>query len=428
MSVRLTRRGAGRILLAVLLLAVIGFGLWMAARPLLANYYERQAARSLERQRYSQALESYRHALRYRPDSAKLHLLAARTARQAGDYPTAREHLHACRELQHGTSEELQVEWYMLRAQTGEVDEVVKALAPYVIQEGPLTPLVLESLTRGYMGKYRADLAWGYLNRWLELQPTNVAALFWRATWYSQQQNTRESAADCRRALELDPDRTDIRLIYAEILRAEKDFTAVAEQYRAALRSSPENAEAILGLAQAHVELGRMDEARRQLEAMPPDRRDSGEYLSVSGLVELRSDRPEKAEPLLRQSLEKDPRNLDTCYNWMLCLTRLGRDAEAARARARFEQIERDQKRLIELTTKEFRAQPSNAELRCELAEIYARMAMPDRGAHWLHVALKLDPSCRRAHELLRDYFESRGGPEAAERADFHRRQLAKLQ
>ncbi len=396
----------------------------MAARPLLANYYERQAVQSLQRQRYSKALDSYRHALTYRPESARLHLLVARTARQAGDYATAREHLHACRALQKGTSEELQVEWYMLRAQTGEVDEVAKELAPYLIQEGPLTPLVLESLTRGYMAKYRADLAWGYLNRWLELQPTNVAALFWRATWFSQQQNTRESAADCRRALELDPDRSDIRLIYAELLRADKDFAGVAEQYRAALQTSPQNTEAILGLTQAYVELGRMDEARQQLETMPADKRDSGEYLWVSGLVELRSDHPDKAEPLLRRSLERDPRNLDACYNWMLCLTRLGRDAEAVRARERFEQIEKDQKRLIDLTTKDFRAQPTNADLRCELAEIYMRMALPERGVHWLYVALKLDPSCRRAHELLRDYFESLGGPEAAEKAEFHRRQI----
>jgi hypothetical protein len=49
---------------------------------------------------------------------------------------------------------------------------------------------------------------------------------------------------------------------------------------------------------------------------------------------------------------------------------------------------------------------------------------MVPRGLHWLEEALKLDPNCRRAHERLRDYYDALG-PEAKDRADFHRHQLA---
>lgn len=424
---RLTRRKAGRVLLAGLLLGVIGTGLWAAARPILANHYRRQAEKALQKQRYPQALEAYQKALRYQPGSADLHLLAARTARRSGDLPAAREYLRRCRELQGGVTEEQQLEGYLLRAQSGELNEVHAQLVPYLVEEGPLTPLVLEGLARAYMGRYQADLAWRCLYRWNQLEPDNVEVLFRRGTWYAQQQNGIGAAEDYGRALELDPERIDIRLAYAEIIRSDKKFTEVEEQYRIVLRQSPQNADARLGLAQAYVELGRLDDAREQIGQIPADKRDAGDYFWIRGLVELRSGHADAAEPLLRQALERDPRNLDACYSLLLCLHRLGRADDAAQMRARFEQMERDQKRLIQLTTQEFQAQPASAELRCELAEIYLRMSLHERGMHWLHVALKLDPNFRRAHELLRDHFDAMGGPDAAEKADFHRRQLANL-
>jgi tetratricopeptide (TPR) repeat protein len=425
MFARLTRRRVGRILLAVVALGTIGLGGWAASRPVMAEYHERQAAKALERQRYARAQASFERALTFTPDSARLHLLAARAARQARDDAAARRHIRRCRELQGGVSEEQQLEDYLLRAQTGEVDEVAGFLTPYLSQEGPLTPLVLEGLTRAYMGKYRSDLAWKCLTRWNELQPTSVEAHLWLGVWHSQQQNTRAAGEEFRRALDLDPERIDIRLTYAEILRAERATGEIAEQYRLVLGQAPQNRDALLGLARAELELGRAEEARRRLEALPADEHESADYLWVSGMVELQSDHPERAEPLLRRALERDPRNMDVCYNLVLCLSRLGRESEAAQMRTRFDRIEREQKRLIELTSKEFPAHPYSAELRCELAELYMGMGLRDRGVHWLRVALKLDPTCRRAHELLRDYYLSFEDAESLEKADYHRRQLA---
>ena len=313
MSVWMTRRKAGRFVLAVVLMGVIGVGLVAAARPLLANYHERQAATALEKQRYPQALSSYQRAIHYRPDSARLYLLA-RTARRSGNFPLAREYLQKCRELQAGVSEEQQVEGYLLRAQNGEVDEVASYLTPYLIQEGPLTPVVLEGLARAYMGKYRSDVAWGCLARWNELEPNNVEALFRRGLWHAQQQNTRAAAVDFARALEIDPERIDIRLTHAEVIRADKKFTDVAEQYQLVLRQSPQNPDALIGLAQAYVELGRLADAREQLAAVPADKREGAEYLWISGLVELRSDRPGPPSPYSGAAGPR-PRNLDACYN-----------------------------------------------------------------------------------------------------------------
>jgi tetratricopeptide (TPR) repeat protein len=419
----LTLRNAGRLALVGLLLLLVGLGLWLGSVYLLAEYHIRQAAQALQRQRYRAALAEYREALRYRPGSAALHLRAGRTARRAGDLAAAREHLRRCRELQQGVSEEQQLEEYLVRAQAGEVDEVHRYLLPYLHQEGPLTPLVLEALVRAYMAKYRTELAGQCLARWLALEPDNAEAVFRRGTWYAQQQHIRLAAADFRRALELDPQRTEARAPYAEMLRAEKKYKDAAEQYRLALEQSPHDPTALLGLARCYADLGQGEEGRAPLAALPADL-DRADVLCVRGLVELRCGQPEKAEPLLRRALERDPGSVEACYNLMLCLSRLGRTEEAAAMNARFRQIDSDEKRLIQITTHELSASPSSAALHCELGEIYLRLGHTQRGVHWLLTALRLDPACRRAHERLRDYYDGLG-PEGKEKADFHRRQLA---
>lgn len=423
MALVLQPRSVGRIALVCLLLLPVGLGLWQASRHLLAEYHITQAAQALERQRYRVALEEYQKAVGYRQGSAALHLLVARAARRVGDIATARDHLRRCRELQKGVSEEQQLEELLVRAQTGEIDEVQRYLMPYLVKEGPLTTLVLEALVRAHMAKHQAEVASRYLSRWLKLEPDNIEAIFRRGTWYAQQQSTSGAAADFQRVLELDPLRHEVRPVYAEILRADKKFEEAAEQYQMLLHHSPRDATALLGLAQCSVELGKAEKAREQLLSVPTEE-DSADAHYVRGLVEMRSNQPEKAEPHLRRALARDRGHFDACYNLMLCLTRLGRADEASEMKARVEQIEADQKRLIAITTREMGASPSNPDLLCELGEIYLRLGHPERAAQWFRGALRFDPGYKRAHERLRDYYDGLG-PEGKEKADYHRRQLA---
>jgi tetratricopeptide (TPR) repeat protein len=247
---------------------------------------------------------------------------------------------------------------------------VQRYLLPYVMQPGPLTPLVLETLVRAFMAKYRIELAWQYLRQWLELEPNNAEALFWLGTWYTQQHDLRNAAINYQRVIELDPERVNARLAYGEVLRADKKLAEAAEQYQAVLKLEPQNSVALLGWAQINIELGRAAEAQRLLETLPDDKRDSAEYFWLRGIMEFQADHLAAAEPLLRRALTHDPRNLDACYNLMLCLHHLGREEESARMKSRFEQMEADQKRLVELTRQELAAHPRDANLRCELGEI----------------------------------------------------------
>lgn len=413
-----------RLALLGLLLVVGGLGLWLLYGHVRAEYHRRRADAALQKQRYSQALAEYREALRFRPDDAALHLLAGRTARQAGELLAARDDLRRCRELQGGVSEEQQVEGYLLRAQSGELDEVYPFLLPYVLDEGPLTPLVLEGLVRAYMGKYRVELAWNCLTRWLRLEPDNAEALFRRGAWYAQQQNIDEAIADFRHALEIDPERFETRLALAEMYVARRRYTDIEEQYRLALRQSPGDSRAILGLAQVCIETGRLAEARSLFDEVPETARQQAEALRLLGMLERYEGHPEKAEAPLRAALKLQPRHVSAWYQLMLCLRQLGREDEARAVRARFEQIEKNEKRLIEITSRGLNDAPRNAALHAELGEIYLSLGVPERGLHWLNAALRLDPDLRRAHEALQRHYESMG-EEGKERAEYHRRQLA---
>jgi tetratricopeptide (TPR) repeat protein len=417
-----TTRKVWRAIVVSMLLALIGFGLWMVAVFASGEHHRRQAQHALNRQRYSQALEELKQALRFRPESAPLHLVAGRTARQAGQYQLAWDHLNQCRKLQKGVSEDQQLEEFMLRAQTGELDQVHSFLVPYLYEERPQTPLVLEALTHAYMRSYQSNLAWACLRRWLQLQPDNVAALFLRGVWFAEQLNPEAATADYQRALEIDPDRKAIRLVLAEALREERNFEAAANQYAAALRQEPHDFKGRVGLAQCYMAMGHVSDARPLLEAVYQEKPDDADVLWLKGRMELFDGRLQEAARFFRRALDHAPGHREACYHLLLCLQRLGQDDEANQQSALLKRIENDHHRLIEIATKEMNESPRNPALHAELGEIYLRLGVTERGLYWLRSALRIDPSYRRAHERLRDYYNSLG-PEGKEMAEFHRQQ-----
>src|SRR5437868_15243409 len=58
------------------------------------------------------------------PRDSDVHLLAARAARLSGDLQDAEAHLNQCLKLHGGATEPVQLEFLLLRAQTGELDQV----------------------------------------------------------------------------------------------------------------------------------------------------------------------------------------------------------------------------------------------------------------------------------------------------------------
>jgi tetratricopeptide (TPR) repeat protein len=419
----LTTRMLRRVLAVGGLLAIMGVGLWLTGAYALAEYHIRQAHRSLERQRYDVARMEFEKALRYRPASAQLHLLAARTSRQSGKFPIAWEHLHRCRELQKGVSADLQLEEYLLRAQTGELEEVFRFLVPYLQQDDERTPLVLETLSHAYLFLYRFDNAWQCLERWIQMQPNNVEALFLRGHYYCLTGKLEEAVEALQRVLELEPRRIAARLLLAQTYIQSHQTEEAKREFELALQQEPTNVTALLGLGGCYAEMNQWDEANAVLEAVPDAEANNPDLLHLRGRIAKGQGHYSEAVSLLRATLDARPSDNTACYLLIQCYISLGDEASASKYQDLLERIQKDQTRLITITNKEKDSLPSDPALCCELGEVCLRLGLKRRGLHWLQAALFLDPHYRRAHEQLLRYYEQLG-PEGQEDAAFHRRML----
>jgi tetratricopeptide (TPR) repeat protein len=416
-------RAMQRALLVCALLGLCALGIWMAILHVLAEYHLRQAQHALTRQRYRLALTELQQALRFRPRSGELHLLTGRTARQCGNKTLAWDHLHRCRELDKGVTAELQLEEFLLRAQSGELDQVYPYLAAYLFQEGPQTPLVLESLSHVYLYTYQFDRAWMSLQRWLTLQPDNVAALFLRGTYYSMNSKPELAVEDLRRTLDLDPHHLPARLLLAQTLKERSRTEKAAVEYQIVLQQEPSNFTARVGLAWNFVDRKEWTKARPLLEELYLEKPDHAEVLHLKGRLAEADGRFDEAVHLLKASLAANPADNSSCYHLMLCCRRKGDDPAADEYQDRLDRIERDQKRLLDITSKQMEQLASDPALCCELGEVCLRLGVRQRGLHWLHTALRLDPRYRPAHEQLLHYYEQLG-PDGEKDAAFHRQQL----
>jgi tetratricopeptide (TPR) repeat protein len=398
-------------------------GLCLVGPYCLAEYHLRQARQALVRQRYERALGELHEALRFRANSARLHLLAARVARQRGKFPVAWEHLRQCRDLQQRVSAELQLEEYLLRAQNGELEEVYPYLAPHLVQDDEQAPLVLEALAHIYLFTYRFDLAWQCLQHWLQRQPENVEALFLRGTYYSLKLDFEATVADLRHVLELDPEHIPARLLLAQSLKESNHPLEAANEYAAVLGQDPENFTARLGMASHHLDLEQWSEGRALLEDLSREQPLNTEVMILRARAEAGEGRVGEAGRLLKEVLAINPGSHSACYQLVLYLHQVGDDRSVPHYEAMLNRIEKDQQRLLKITGQESELLSSSPALACELGEVCLRLGITQRGLHWLHTALRLDPQYRRAHEQLLHYYEGQG-TEGETQAAFHRRWL----
>jgi tetratricopeptide (TPR) repeat protein len=405
------------------LFALIAAGATAGGLHLWAWSQNREGDRLAERQQFSQAYGHYVKALEVWRWSAATHFAAARTARRAGLYPEAERHLAECQRLSGagpGAPLPLALERLLLQAQAGDMSEVEEPLWSYIDKNKPETPLILEALAHGYVRMLRVGSAMRCLGMLLDREPDNVEALVMRG-WLREGGTDAEAAVtDYRRALELNPERDDVRLRLARLLVHDHADEARA-QFDYLLARQPGSTEALLGLAQAHAALGDLERARADLKAVLEQDPDNPRGLTELGML-TPGDKAAEAEALFRKAIAADPANLQAHYQLYLCLIQQpGREAEADAQRETHKRVETDEVRLAEIASKEMTRHPKDPDLHAELGVLYLRYGKREVGVRWLYSALKLDPTHQVAHQALYDYYTRTGELEKAEQ---HRMQL----
>jgi len=357
------------------------------------------------------------------PKDPDVHRLAARAARMSRDYPVAEEHLNICLKLEHGASEDTQLEFLLMRAQTGEVEEVAPLLFAYIERQHPDAPMILETISLVYMYHLRYGPAHFALNRWIDEFPDSARAHHYRG-WVLERLNQPKLALDdYLRALDLKPDLDQVRVRVAEMHLEDKDPEKALPHLEIVLGRDPERSDALAALGRCRFLQGRHAEARQLLEAAAAKLPDNGPVLLDLARLDITDNQPARAEERLRRALALDPADTEARYVLVTALQFQNKQAEAVAELAEHERHKLLLERANHLLQEEARRPSRDPKVAFEIGSLLLQIRQEKQGLYWMDEALSWDPSHRPTHKALAEYFEQKGDEV---RAAAHRRQLIK--
>jgi tetratricopeptide (TPR) repeat protein len=179
-------------------------------------------------------------------------------------------------------------------------------------------------------GPERSELD-GYLDVMIE----NPVALLRRGQDRFRRGRRDEGIADLRRAMALDPLSAPLPAALGFMLNATGESRAAAEQFEAAARLAPSDAEAPYFAALAWAEAGDLPPAEAMMRESVRRNRDQPRVWYNLGLLLSQTGRSDEALAALRTAESLAPGDADVPYAAATILARSGRPAEAADAARR---------------------------------------------------------------------------------------------
>jgi tetratricopeptide (TPR) repeat protein len=394
----------------------------VAVVPHVRAWYHLRAGRSaLEHYRAEESRSHFNACLQVWPRSGSVHLLAARAARRAGLYEEAAQHLEEAQRLL-GASEEVLLEWALLRAVRGHLDNQVEKFLWSRLRNGAAQgPLICEALAEGCLRTYRLQAAQLCLQAWLEDQPDNVQALWLRAAFWHAMHDFHKAAADYRRVVELDPERREAHGQLARCLLDLGQYDEALPHLEEACRRQPDDPNVRVFLARCHAELGHQDQAQQILDEVLSEHPNHGLALRQRGKLALRAGQLAEAELWLQQALHVLPYDYEVNCSLLECLQQQGESTKAQAQQERVIKLKKQLQRVREISTGQLPTRPHDPALHCELGKLLLDLGRTDIGLNWLRSALEQNPRYQPAHAALAEYFQRHG--DAAQAA--HHRWLA---
>jgi len=119
----------------------------------------------------------------------------------------------------------------------------------------------------------------------------------------------------------------------AQAAMTAQDYPQAAEIFTLVLQHAPDNARALLGLAQVYQRTGDLEQARAVLEDLPEDARKGEDYLALAGALKLAAEAEGLSDTAaLEAAIAADPDNLQARYDLAVVLNANDRKVEAAEA------------------------------------------------------------------------------------------------
>lgn len=368
-----------------------------------------EAARRRDLNSAATHLERY---LTLRPSDPDGWFSAARTARRRGRFEDANRFLTECERLG-GASDAIQLERDLVRVQRGELGTLDVRLRARIGPEHPEAVFVLEALARGYMTVERWPDARQACELWRAIQPDHPWPWLWSG-WIAERLGEMNLAADCfNRALELDSEDWATRLSVARSLARRRDPTTAASHYEWVLARTPDENEALLGLAQCRIEQGRASEAIPLIDQVLKRTPSATQALSLRGKAAMIAGDFVGAETWLRQAIQADPSDAESLHLLVLSLRAQRKDAEAEPLGRQLDTLQRDLRRLTDLL-RIIGTPRADANTYHEAGQIALRVGRTQQGVNLLEDALRQKGDHRATHAALAAYYRQAGKPELA--------------
>jgi tetratricopeptide (TPR) repeat protein len=388
------------------LLIPIGLGGSVLGTHVWAEYHYRAAETALEQYRLREARQHLEACLRVWPRSAPTRLLAARAARQSGDFAAAEKHLKVADLYQGDLPDEvIELEQHLLRAQRGDSQQILTYCQSLVAADHPQTPLILEAMAQGFVRQFRLAEAQVCLRVWLDRQPDNPQGLYLRAWVWEQRNNYVEAAADYRHLLKLMPENKDARLRLASCLVNLSRPAEAARHLERLRRHHPKNPLVLVRLAKCRHELGKQDQAIKLLDAVLAHEPPYPPALAVRGELALRTGDSAGAERWLRKAVALSPIDYKTHYLLHQALVQAGKTREARALEKKLKALREDIDRVRNIIVRDMTVRPHDPNLHYHIGKVLLRGGDTREGLHWLRSALKEDPRHQPTHQLLADYY-----------------------
>jgi len=382
----------------------------------------RLAEQAASESRWKDAAGPLAFCLEVWPRSTPVHLLAARVARSLGDFARAEALLNRCSRLEGRQTQVVQLEFLLMRVQTGAVDEVAPVLVELVDSNHPDTPLILETLGRAFLYNLRYSPALVMIDRWIEAAPDNPEPHRLRGWLLERVNRADEALASYERALKLDPELIGVRLSIVDILLGTSKAPDALPHLQILTKQAPQRTDVMARVGQCKLLLGELDEARRLMEAaLPGMPKDAPLLIALARLEMNAGGNPAKAEEYLTRILKADPADVEAQFVLVSALELQGRQEEAKAARQRHDEVKALLERANRLLEGEAENPTTDPETVYELGASLLRIGHARLGLYWLHEALARAPDYRPAHQALADYYEDIGD---ATRAAAHRKRL----
>jgi len=387
-----------------LILTVIG----LLVGPQIAKTWKlQQSAKLLQDRRNVEAKELLQSLRTAYPQDPVTLLRLARVHRRLGEFESMSAILREAAK-QKAPVKAIELETTLAKAQVGNVNEVVRDLSKLLVDPGDDGPDICEAYANGYFLLNKIDFAFRIIEAWKADFPRDPQPYLFAGVYFEQIGISSKSIPALRRALELAPHRTEIRVRLAKQLCDTQEAEQSMVEANAVLRADPTNEAAKVIRAKCLNVSGKSADAIQVLEEVLSTNPQYVDALVALGQLLIETRQFESAVRSLTRAVELRPFDSGIRYAFANALVGAGAQDEAKR---HFQIVSeaKQQLAMVNQLKDSVSKTPNSADLRYEIGWRLLKFDDPSQGEMWLRGALEVAPDHEKSRAALIEYYKSTG-------------------